>query len=117
LATTIEEKLDLLNAMSRSLGKLTNVEARLRFRGDTAEADQIKEKHDELREAIDKLRGQIADKWTADAADIEAEIRKRNTKLQDSIRSIQNDIQTAENVVKILGLVDDALQAVSGLAV
>ena len=113
----IEAKIDLITSMITSLGKLTNVEARLRFAGDAAQADQVKEKHDELREAIDTLRGKVADQWTADAAQIEEEIRKRNAKVQASIRNIQKKINIAENVVKILGQVDDAIAAVAGLVV
>jgi len=117
MASDIEAKIDLITSMVTSLGKLTNVEARLRFAGDAARADQVRQKHDELRDAIDTLRGKVADQWTQDAAQIEAEITKRNAKVQASVRNIQKKIDIAENVVKIIGQVDDAIQAVAGLVI
>ena len=111
----IEAKINLIIRMITSLGKLTNVEARLRFAGDDAAADEIAARHDELRDEIDRLRGQVADQWTLNAAQLEEGIRKANEKVQASIRKIQKKINVAENVVKVIGLVDDAITAVKGL--
>jgi hypothetical protein len=111
----IEAKINLITRMITSLGKLTNIEARLRWSGDIAAADEIKAKHDELREQIDILRGRVADQWTKDAAQVEEGIRKANTKVQASIRDIKKKIKIAENVVKVIGQVNDAVVAVREL--
>ena len=111
----IDAKVDLIVAMVTSLGKLTNVEMRLRFSGDTDGADQIQEKHDELRDAIDRLRGRVADQWAHETEAIREGIRKANAKVQASIRNIQRRINIAQNVTKVIDQIDDALAAVKGL--
>lgn len=111
----IEARINLITRMITSLGKLSNIEARLRWSGDTTSADQIKVKHDELRDQIDILRGRVADQWTKGTAQIEEGIRKANTRVQTSIRDIQRNIKVAENVVKVIGQVNDAIVAVKGL--
>ena len=115
MSNATEAKIDLIARMISSLGELTNVEARLRLAGDTALANGIGEKHDELREVIDTLRAEVADEWTADAAEIGEEISKANAKVQASIRDIQKRINVAENVVKIIGQIDNAVAAIKGL--
>ena len=112
---TIDAKIDLITRMITSLGKLTNVEARLRWNGDEADADEVKAKHDELRDQIDVLRGRVADQWAADAEVIEEKIRKANEKVQASIRNIQKKIQVAENVARVLDQVTQAINAIQGL--
>ena len=116
-ATTddIDAKVDLIIAMITSLGKLTNMEMRLRFAGDASNADLVREKHDELRDEIDLLRGRVADRWAHDAERIRDRIRQENTKVQTSIRNIQKKINIAQNVTKVIGQIDDALAAVKGL--
>jgi len=111
----IEAKINLITRMITSLGKLSNIEARLRWKGDTTAADQIKAKHDALRDQIDILRGRVVDQWTKGIAQVEEGIREANTKVQASIRSIQKDINVAGNVVKVIGQVDDAIVAIKGL--
>ena len=111
----VEAKVDLIAAMITSLSKLTNVEMRLRFAGDAARADLVQAKHDELREAIDTLRGRFADQWTRDTEDIREGLRQANAKVQASIRNIQKRINVAQNVVRVIGQIDDALAAVKGL--
>jgi len=111
----IEVKVDLIIAMTTSLGKLTNVEMRLRFDGDTAGADLVQVKHDELRDAIDTLRGRVADQWVLDTERVREGLRQANAKVQACIRNIQKRIDIAQNVTKVIGQIDDALAAVKGL--
>lgn len=117
MAADIDTKIRLIKQMIQSLGKLVDLEAKLRDNGDTAQADEVDAKYQKLRDAIDDLRGQVATEWTASAAAIEEELKKHNAKVQATIRRIEKNINTANNVVKILGQVDEAINAVAGLIV
>ena len=111
----LDAKIELITAMNTTLGKLTNVEMRLRDVFDFDRAELVKAKHDELRDAIDTLRGQVADQWTRDTEDLHEGLRQANEKVQASIRNIQKKINVAENVIKVIGWVDKGLAAVQGL--
>ncbi len=115
MSETNETKISAVTMMITSLGKLTNVEARLRFAGDTTQANQIHAKHEELRSGIDRLRAKIADDWTGDLEPLEDGLRKINSKVQDSIRDIKRNINVAGNVAKVLGQVEKVLKIANGL--
>lgn len=115
MSETNETKISAVTLMITALGKLTNVEARLRFAGDTTQANQVQAKHDELRDAIDRLRAKIAQDWTGDLEPLEDGLRKINAKVQASIRDIQRNINVAGNVVKVLGQVEQVVKLANGL--
>lgn len=83
--------------------------------GNSARADLVLAKHDELRDAIDTLRGRVADQWNRDTEKLRDGLRQANAKVQASIRNIQKKINVAQNLIKLIGQIDDALVAVKGL--
>ena len=83
--------------------------------GNSARADLALAKHDELRDAIDTLRGRVADQWNRDTEKLRDGLRQANAKVQASIRNIQKKINVAQNLIKLIGQIDDALVAVKGL--
>ena len=105
----IEAKLDVLNKMNLSLGKITNVQIRLTLAGENALAEQIDTQRKALLKQIETLQGQIADQWSIGAAELSQKLRKANANVQARIRNIRNKINIANNAIKIIGQIDDAL--------
>ena len=106
---TIEDKLDVLDAMNVSLGKVTNVQIRLTLAGETDLANQMDTQRKALLAQIEELQGQVADQWTVDAATLTEKLRDANNDLQDRIRDIKNQVNVANNAIQIIGQIDDAL--------
>ncbi len=109
MADTMEDKLEVLDAMNTSLGKVTNVQVRLTLAGETDLANQLDTHRKALLAQIEELQGQVADQWTVDAATLTEKIREANSDVQDRIRNIKNNVNVANNAVQIIGLIDNAL--------
>jgi len=106
---TTEAKLDVLDAMNTSLGKITNVQIRLTLAGETDLANQLDTHRKALLAQIEELQGKVADEWTVDAATLTEKLRVANSDVQDRIRNIKNNVNVANNAVQIIGQIDGAL--------
>jgi hypothetical protein len=93
-----------------------SLEITLRFKGKVDEADKVAASTAELSRRIEILLGQIIDEWLAQGADIVEEITRVNARLQNSITAIKKGVQTAQNVVKAIGFIDDAVGIAAKLA-
>lgn len=83
----------------------------LLFKGMEAEAETINRKNAELSEKIDRLLADIMQDWKDNTGNgIVEELRKSNEKIQNVIREIKKDIETAKNIVKVLGHIDEAIK-------
>ncbi len=111
----IEAKIDVINAMIVALGKVTNVEIRMRLAGENEQADELASKSRQLRQAIDRLRGQVADEWTVDAVELHDALRRANSRVQDRIRQIKKQIDIADSAIKVIGQIDEALAFLKGV--
>lgn len=105
----IEAKLDVLQGMMASLSKVTNVQIRLTLAGEDDLAKQMDTKRKLLLKQIEKLQSEVASQWTVNAATLTDKLREANGKVQDRIRNIKNKVNVADNAIKIIGLIDDAL--------
>ena len=109
MSPEIEAKLEVLNHMNSTLGKVTNVQVRLTLAGEADLAEQMDTKRKALLQQIETLQNQVADLWTVDAATLAEKLRDANGKVQDRIRNIKNKVNVADNAVRIIGQIDDAL--------
>ena len=89
--------------------KSHNLEMTLRFKGQTQQADLVAAKTQELTAEIDTLLVKLLDEWLTESVGVVGEIRSGNTRLQTSIRKVSQGVQTAQNIVKAIGFVDDAI--------
>lgn len=110
-----DETLAAITELNSVHGKLTNAELRLKLARKNEEARQLGDKAEELRKQIDKLRGEAADKWVQQAQALAADVRKHNAQVEGYIQDIQKSIETAQNVVKLIGAVDDVIGKVKGV--
>lgn len=109
MSKEIEAKLDVLKRTHLSLGKITDVWARLALIGEDALAEQVDTRRLGLLEQIERLQGQIAIKWDVPAIQLTQVLSETNTKVQTQTRNIRNNVNITSSAVKILGLYDRSL--------
>jgi hypothetical protein len=85
------------------------VEINLRLQGKPDEAEKVWQGNRRLSAEIDILIGQIMDEWLGNAERAIKGLAKINTKLEVAVAEIKKQIHVAQNVVKIIGLLDDAV--------
>jgi len=104
--TEKEKVLESLTAAHRQ-GQLAEVS--LRLQGKPDEADKIKPGNTRLSGEIDILIGQMMDEWLGDADRTMKDLTAVNAKLEAAVAEIKKQINIAQNVVKIIGLLDDTV--------
>lgn len=104
--TDKEKVLESLMTAHRQ-GQVTEVS--LRLQGKPDEADKIKSGNTRLSGEIDILIGQMMDKWLGDADRTMKDLTAVNAKLDAAVAEIKKQINIAQNVVKVLGLLDEAV--------
>jgi hypothetical protein len=104
--TEKEKVLESLTAAHRQ-GQLAEVS--LRLQGKPDEADKIKPGNKRLSGEIDVLIGQMMDEWLGDAERTMKDLTAANAKLEAAVAEIKKQIDIAQNVVKVLGLLDEAV--------
>ncbi len=92
---------------AHSQGQLAEVS--LRLQGKVDKADELKPGNTRLSTEIDILIGQKMDEWLGDAERTVKELTAANAKLEAAVAEIKKQISIAQNVVKVLGLLDDAV--------
>ena len=114
--TDKEKDLESLMAARRQ-GQLA--ELSLRFQGKPDEADKIWASNARLSTEIDILIGRMMEEWLGAADRATKDLAAANAKLEAAVADIKKQIEVAQKVVEVLGLLDDALaiakKALAGL--
>jgi len=104
--TDKEKVLESLMTAHRQ-GQITEIN--LRLQGKPDEAEKVWQENARLSAEIDILIGQMMDEWLGNAERTIKGLEKINTKLEAAVAEIKKQINVAQNVVKIIGLLDDAV--------
>ena len=104
--TDKEKVLESLMAARRQ-GQLA--ELSLRFQNKPDEADRIWEGNTRLSTEIDILIGRRMEEWMGRADPAIKGLTAANTKLEAAVADIRKQIKIAQNVVKVIGFLDDAV--------
>ena len=91
------------------------LEVRLLLSDKEDDAKKVAKKSKALTRQIDKLLGQVMDEWQGQATKIIMDIKTGNAALQNSITNIKKNVKTAQNIVKAIGLIDDAIAIAKNL--
>jgi ABC-type transporter Mla subunit MlaD len=105
-ATEKEKALESLMATRRQ-GQLAELSLRLQDKTDGAE--KVWESTARLSTEIDIMLGKIMEEWLGRADQIIKGLNAANAKLETAVSGIKGNIKTAQNVVKVVGLLDDAV--------
>jgi hypothetical protein len=111
-----ESKRRALRQLSRTKEKAQALEFELRIQGNEEDANEVKKKREKLTGQIDDLLKRSMEAWLMSAAEVEADLNNANTSLQKAIRDIKGKAETAKNVVKAIGFIDDAVSIAGKLA-
>ena len=84
-------------------------EINLRLQGKPDEAEKVWHRNSLLSAEIDILIGQLMDEWLGNAERAIKGLAKISAKLEAAVAEIKKQINVAQNVVKIIGLLDDAV--------
>jgi hypothetical protein len=101
-----EKVLESLMAARRQ-GQLA--ELHLRFQNKPDEADKIWEGNARLSTEIDILIGRMMEEWTGRADTSIKRLTAANTKLEAAVADIKKQLEIAQNVVKVVGFLDEAV--------
>jgi hypothetical protein len=104
--TDKEKVLESLMSLHRQ-GQIAEINLRLQGKAD--EAERVWQDNRRLAAEIDILIGQMMDEWLGNAERTIKGLAKISTKLEAAVAEIKSQINVAENVVKIIGLLDDAV--------
>jgi hypothetical protein len=84
-------------------------EINLRLQGKPDEAEKVWQSNSRLSAEIDILIGQLMDEWLGNAERAIKGLAKISARLEAAVAEIKKQINVAKNVVKIIGLLDDAV--------
>src|SRR5881398_1401495 len=109
MAFTESEKEKFLGSLMDMRRKGQSTEVNLRFQQQTVEADRVKEANKRLTDQIDAQVGDAMNQWLGSAANAMTELGKKSSGIDASIAAIKKKVKIAENVVKAVGFIDDAV--------
>ena len=87
----------------------------LAIAGKQTEADQLTPKLSELQKEIDQLRGKMLDDWTAQVPQLNDQLTQISNDVQQAVTDIKSDIQAAQQVVSLIGKLDQAIKVIKPL--
>ena len=110
------KKQEIIQGLLVTKQRAHNLEIILRFAGNSEEADAVKETTSALTAQIDTLLSQLISEWLASSVDVVENIKNSNANLQRAINKISRGVDTAQNIVKAIGFIDEAVAIAAKLA-
>ena len=107
-------KEEIIQGLLVTKQKAHALEVRLLLKGKQKDGKKVARKSKALSRKIDILLGQVMDEWQGQGNKIIKDIKSANADLQRSIAEIKRNVKTAQNIVKAIGLIDDAIVMAKG---
>ena len=99
----------LIRSLQNARNKGDELEIELIIQGRAADAMKVRAATDRLSKQIRKLINGAKKSWRGNAKALQTNMQARNAKLQSSIRDIKKKVKVAQNIVKAVGFIDDAV--------
>jgi uncharacterized protein YbbC (DUF1343 family) len=112
---SVANKEKIIDRFMDTARKGHRIEISLRFQGEMEEADKVARENRKLSSKVDKLIAQAMRQWQGSAVTVITEMKRSNRNLQVCVNSIRKKIKVAQNVVKALGHIDNAIEAAGKL--
>ena len=116
MPVSMTKKQEIIQLLLAAKSKAYLAEVKLLLKRKSDEANEVKTHGKELSRKIDRLIAQTMSDWLEDAEIIIKNVKSTNKKLQRSINDIQNDVNIAKNIVKIVGFIDEIVEIVGDIA-
>ena len=79
------------------------------------EAAQLARRKARLKLEIDGLLRDLLQSWIGVASVLKAQLDKSNKAVKAAVKEIEKNVKTAENIVKAIGYIDDAIKVAADL--
>ena len=112
---TIEEKNMLLDQLSVCYNRANYCKMLCEEKEKAEEAEKLEKRMKRLKLEIDSLLRELYKDWIGSANELKDKIDKSNMEIDKHIQEIKRDIEIAQNVVKVLGFLDNAIKIAGGL--
>lgn len=106
---TTPNKQPFIRSLQNTRNKGDGLELELLLTGKEAAAKTVREATDRLSKEIRNVIDAAKKTWRGQAHVLEEDMRMRNANLQGTIRDIKKKVKIAQNVVKAVGFIDDAV--------
>lgn len=80
-----------------------------------ADAEKLEEELSKLEKDINALRGKMLDDWAAKVPMLIETLAKMSTEVKEAVDDIKDDIETAQEVVALIGKVDSVIRLIGPL--
>lgn len=112
---SMTKKQEIIQQLLASKTKAYQVEVKLLLKQKPNEANDVKNHGKELSRRIDALIADTMSDWIGNADKLISDVKLTNKKVQRSINDINKDVNVAENVVKLIGFIDEIAEIVVGI--
>jgi len=113
---TISEKNELLDTLSIRYNRVNYLKILAGEKKSSPDViKQIEQRKNRLKTEIDKLLRDLYLNWIGDAAQLKNSLDSKNKEVNQCIADIEKDIHIAQNIVKVLGYVDDVINIAAAL--
>jgi len=109
------EKNLLLDTLSVCYNRANYLKALCEEQGLVDEAMRFGRRKDRLKVEIDGLLRDLYLDWIGDANALKNKLDESNKAVDAAVKDIERKIETAQNIVKALGYIDDAIKIAAGL--
>ena len=112
-----EDMLKLLDRLDTTWGKSRDLSRKLRMMGNMTEADNVKKLYKKVEKQSDVLAAAMIDVWLGEMVVVDKSLKNANANLQRAITKIKKNVDTAQNIIKAVGLIDDVISIAKSLLV
>lgn len=109
------EKNLLLDRLSVCYNRTNYLKALCEEQGLTDEVARFARRKERLKLEIDGLLRGLYHDWIGDAEALKETMDESNKAVDKAVKDIEQKIKTAENIVKVIGYIDDAIKIAAGL--
>jgi hypothetical protein len=106
---TYREKLKVYRQLLASMSKGVQLAALLSEEGREDEAEEVARGNQKLAREVAKLRRSLTADWQGSARKVLKGIRAENAKLQRRIRKVERSLDTAQDIAKAVGYLDEVV--------
>ncbi|MCF7762428.1 MAG: hypothetical protein K9N62_02020 [Verrucomicrobia bacterium] len=109
------EKNLLLDRLSVCYNRINYLKALCEEQGLIDEAVRLGRRKDRLKLEIDGLLRDLYQDWIGDASALRKRLDVSNKAIDAAVKDIEKKIKLAENIVKVLGYIDEGIEIAAGL--
>jgi hypothetical protein len=110
------DKLQLLNNVSNCINAAVYLKMWCDQNQDQTNSNNYEQRLKKLNAAYTKLSKALWQDWIGDAAAVKKNLQAATDNVNQSVKNVQSNVNTAQNIVKALGYLDQAIAIAAKLA-